>query len=84
MWGPWLVYGTALGVGDKVAEAMDMLEVDFAPMRLVRTYPYWFMPITSARTYYGSSGRSSGFGGGGRGGGFGGGGGMGGGGGGVR
>jgi len=84
MWGPWLVYGTALGVGDKVAEAMDMLEIDFAPMRLVHTYPYWFMPITSARTYYGSSGRSGGFGGGGGGGGFGGGGGMGGGGGGVR
>ncbi len=82
MWGSWLVYGTALGVGDKVAKAMDMLEMDYAPMRMVRTYPYWFMPITTAHVYH-SSVRSGGRGGGG-GGGFGGGGGMGGGGGGVR
>ena len=80
MWGPWLIYGTALGVGDKVAEAMNMLDVDFAPMRFVPTYYYWFRPITTARLYGSSSGRS----GGGGGGGFGGGGGMGGGGGGVR
>ncbi len=85
MWGPWLVYGTSLGVGDKVAEAMEMLQVDYAPRYIVPTYYYWFRPITSARTYYGSgrSGGRGGFGGGG-GGGFGGGGGMGGGGGGVR
>jgi uncharacterized membrane protein len=85
MWGSWLVYGTALGVGDKVAEAMEMLEIDYAPMRMVPTYGYWFRPITTARTYYGSgrSGGRGGFGGGG-GGGFGGGGGSGGGGGGVR
>ena len=80
MWGPWLIYGTALGVGDKVAEAMNMLDVDFAPMRFVPMYYYWFRPITTARLYGSSSGRS----GGGGGGGFGGGGGMGGGGGGVR
>ncbi|MES0326001.1 MAG: DUF2207 domain-containing protein [Candidatus Bathyarchaeia archaeon] len=80
MWGRWLVYGTALGVGDKVAEAMNMLEVDYAPVRFVPTYYYWFRPITTARLY-GSSRSGSGGGGGGR---FGGGGGMGGGGGGVR
>ncbi len=86
MWGPWLVYGTAMGVGDKVAEAMEMLEVDYAPMRLVPTYNYWFMPIRTA-SHYRAPGRSGGRGGsfgGGGGGGFGGGGGMGGGGGGVR
>jgi uncharacterized membrane protein len=85
MWGSWLVYGTALGVGDRVAEAMKMLEIDYAPLRMVPTYGYWFRPITTARTYYSSSssgGRSGSFGG--RGGGFGGGGGSGGGGGGVR
>ncbi|MBT3284887.1 DUF2207 domain-containing protein [Candidatus Bathyarchaeota archaeon] len=85
MWGSWLVYGTALGVGDKVAKAMGMLEIDYAPMRMVNTYPYWFMPITNAHTYHSSvrsGGRGGGFGGGG--GGFGGGGGSGGGGGGVR
>ena len=80
MWGRWLVYGTALGVGNKVAEAMNMLEVDYAPVRFVPTYYYWFRPITTARLY-GSSRSGSG---GGGGGGFGGGGGMGGGGGGVR
>jgi uncharacterized membrane protein len=80
MWGRWLVFGTALGVGDKVAEAMNMLEVDYAPVRFVPTYYYWFRPITTARLY-GSSRSDSG---GGGGGGFGGGGGMGGGGGGVR
>ncbi len=51
MWGPWLVYGTAMGVGDKVAEAMEMLEVDYAPMRLVPTYNYWFMSIRTASHY---------------------------------
>ncbi len=80
MWGRWLVYGTALGVGDKVAEAMNMLEIDYAPVRFVPTYYYWFRPITTARLYGSSRGGSGGRGGGG----FGGGGGMGGGGGGVR
>jgi len=80
MWGRWLVYGTALGVGDKVAEAMNMLEVDYAPVRFVPTYYYWFRPITTARLYGSSRSGSGGSGGGG----FGGGGGMGGGGGGVR
>ncbi len=28
MWGEWLVYGTALGVGDRVAEAMREMNVD--------------------------------------------------------
>ena len=64
MWGRWLVYGTALGVGDKVAEAMNMLEVDYAPVRFVPTYYYWFRPITTARLY-GSSRSGSGGGGGG-------------------
>jgi len=80
MWGRWLVYGTALGVGDKVAEAMNMLEVDYAPVRFVPTYYYWFRPITTARLYGSSRSGSGGSGGGG----VGGGGGMGGGGGGVR
>lgn len=86
MWGRWLVYGTALGVGDKVAEAMEMLEVDYAPMRLVPTYHYWFRPMITAPRYQPPSrgGRGGGFSGGGGGGGFGGGGGAGGGGGGVR
>ena len=30
MWGEWLVYGTALGVGDKVEEAMKALNIRVA------------------------------------------------------
>jgi uncharacterized membrane protein len=71
MWGPWLVYGTSLGVGEKVAEAMQNLRIEYPAMRLVQTYPFWFRPIYTART---PSMRSS-SGGGGGGGGFGGGGG---------
>ena len=80
MWGQWLVYGTALGVGEKVAKAMEDLKIEYPSRQLVHTYRYWFMPISTAQT---PSMRSSGSGGSG-GGGFGGGGGMGGGGGGVR
>ena len=49
MWGSWLVYGTALGVGDKVASAMKELNVklDIAPVATIaRTH---FRPIMSAR-----------------------------------
>ena len=81
MWGKWLVYGTSLGVGDKVAEAMESLKVDYPSRHLVHSYGYWFRPIYTATT---PKTRSSGSSSGGGGGGFGGGGGMGGGGGGVR
>ncbi|MCK4581918.1 DUF2207 domain-containing protein, partial [Candidatus Bathyarchaeota archaeon] len=33
MWGRWLVYGTAMGVGEKVAEAMQRLNLPYAPAR---------------------------------------------------
>jgi uncharacterized membrane protein len=76
MWKEWLIYGTALGVGDKVREAMDDLNVSI-PLAFaesgMRTY--------FAHAYSASAPRSSGSGGGG---GFGGGGGSGGGGGGAR
>ncbi len=50
MWGSWLVYGTALGVGELVADAMQSLKIDYPSMHLVQTYPYWFMPISTAGT----------------------------------
>jgi uncharacterized membrane protein len=84
MWGSWLVYGTALGVGDKVAEAMKALNVKFdaAPVAM-QAYTH-FHPMMIARPPV-SSGGGGGHGGGGRrGGGHGGGGGRGGGGGGRR
>jgi len=68
MWGTWLVYGTALGVGDKVAQAMGSLNVkiDVAPMTtMAHTH---FHPLKIARapvTYSGGGGRGGGHGGGG-------------------
>lgn len=76
MWGSWLVYGTALGVGKFVAEAMQSLKIDYSTVHLVQTYPYWFIPISTADTSMmgGGSGGGGGGGFGGGGGGFGGGG----------
>ncbi len=77
MWKEWLIYGTALGVGDKVREAMDDMNVSI-PLALAESG----MRIHFAHAYSASAPKSSGSGGGG--GGFGGGGGSGGGGGGAR
>ena len=84
MWGSWLVYGTALGVGDKVAAAMKELKVniDIAPVTPVMRSHFYPIRVAAApvsRSSGGSRGGSRG--GGGR---MGGGGGRGGGGGGRR
>jgi uncharacterized membrane protein len=83
MWGEWLVYGTALGVGDSVARALKQLDIDLPEAQYARSMPVYFHPfvVASTRKVSSSGGRVSGsFGGGG----FGAGGGFGGGGGGVR
>jgi uncharacterized membrane protein len=77
MWKEWLIYGTALGVGDKVREAMDDLNVSI-PLALAKSG----LRTHFAHAYSASAPRSIGSGSGG--GGFGGGGGSGGGGGGAR
>jgi len=71
MWGSWLVYGTALGVGDKVAQAMKSLNVRFPAAQLPVIAHRHFNPIiTASRPVTYSGGRShGGFHGGGRGGG---------------
>jgi uncharacterized membrane protein len=82
VWGSWLVYGTALGVGDKVAEAMKALNVKLDAAPILSTTRTHFHPMIVA-----TISSPSGSGGGGRGGGggsHGGGGGRGGGGGGRR
>jgi uncharacterized membrane protein len=84
MWGSWLVYGTALGVGDKVAAAMKELKVniDIAPVTPAMRSHFYPIRVAAApvsRSSEGSRGGSRG--GGGR---MGGGGGRGGGGGGRR
>ena len=58
MWGSWLVYGTALGVGDKVAQAMKNLNVKFVAASVPMVAHTHFYPITTARrkAVYTSSG----------------------------
>ncbi len=77
MWGEWLVYGTALGLGDKVEQAMKNLNISLPDVGvpLYSNMPMIFAPIILFSPP--SSGGGGGFGGGGS---FGGGGGFGGGG----
>jgi uncharacterized membrane protein len=77
IWGEWLVYGTALGLGDKVEEAMKNLNISLPDVGipLYSNMPVIFAPIVLYSPP--SSGGGGGFGGGGS---FGGGGGFGGGG----
>jgi uncharacterized membrane protein len=79
MWKEWLIYGTALGVGDKVRDAMASLNV-IIPLAFAEKG----MQTHFDHAYAASAPKSSGSGGMGGGGGFGGGGGSGGGGGGAR
>ncbi|ABN58385.1 MULTISPECIES: DUF2207 domain-containing protein [Methanoculleus] len=78
MWGEWLVYGTALGIGDKVEQAMKNLHINIPDVGvpLYSNMPVIFAPIV-LYSPPSSGGGSGGFGGGGS---FGGGGGFGGGG----
>jgi uncharacterized membrane protein len=75
MWGSWLVYGTALGVGDKVAEAMKALNVKFDAAPAAMQAHTHFHPMIVARPPVSSGGggggghRGGGRGGGGHGGG---------------
>jgi uncharacterized membrane protein len=63
MWGSWLVYGTALGVGDRVTEAMKVLNIhiDMAPVTM--TMRSHFHPLIVARPIAVSSGGGKGGGG---------------------
>ncbi len=78
MWGEWLVYGTALGLGDKVEQAMKNLNISLPDvgMPLYSNMPVIFAPIA----FYSPPSSGGGHGGLGGGGSFGGGGGFGGGG----
>jgi uncharacterized membrane protein len=78
IWTEWLVYGTALGVGDKVAEAMKRLNVGIPEAHATTYLPIYFghaFRITAPSTAKGGGGFAGGGGGFGAGGGFGGGGG---------
>ncbi len=71
VWKDWLVYGTALGVGDKVVKAMESLNVNIPEIRFYDHYPVF---VSTYRTSASVSRSGSGAGGFGAGGGFGGGG----------
>ena len=73
MWGDWLVYGTALGVGDKVEEAMKALNIPVAetgvPMGVMGMNAFFipivtFMPMNQGGPRGGFGGGRGGFGGG--------------------
>ncbi len=82
IWGKWLIYGTALGVGDTVSRVLRDLNIDIPVAKISTLMPLYFHPLVVASAP--SRGNvSSGFSSGG-GGSFGGGGGFGGGGAGVR
>jgi uncharacterized membrane protein len=78
MWGTWLIYGTSLGVGKKVAKAMEELKIPLVEAKFIPVMPLFIRPISRAIPYSQAKGRSGagGFSGGGfgAGGGFGGGG----------
>jgi len=42
MWGMWLVYGVALGVGEQVVQAMRNRKIDYLPMQLIQRFPFMF------------------------------------------
>lgn len=68
MWGEWLVYGTALGLGDKVEQAMKNLHIDLPDVGvpLYSNMPVIFAPpIVLYSPPPSSGGGSGGFGGGG-------------------
>lgn len=67
IWGEWLVYGTTLGVGDRVVQAMRELDIDIPEVRYVGMMPVYFHPFVVASAP--SRGRVAGGGGGGFGGG---------------
>jgi hypothetical protein len=46
LWGDWLVFGTALGVGDKVIEAVAGLEVDLPEAEIAPVLREEFAPLT--------------------------------------
>jgi len=72
MWGEWLVYGTALGVGDTVVKAMKELNIQLPEANFAPHIPLLFMPVTvvglpSGHGAGGGFGSGGGFGGGGAG-----------------
>jgi len=80
IWKEWLIFGTTLGVGEKVVEAMKELRIPMVEADIVGVMPTAFRPIDAIAPVSSGAGRSGGSGGGGHGGG----GGFGGGGGGAR
>jgi len=71
IWGEWLIYGTALGVGDKVVKAMNELKISLGEASIAARMPRAFTPMMAITSTRAGGGGGGGFG---AGGGFGGGG----------
>ncbi|MCX6677193.1 MAG: DUF2207 domain-containing protein [Methanothrix sp.] len=69
LWKEWLVYGTALGVGDKVMEAMADLNIHIPEAVAVQSMHIYFSHAYSSSSPQSSGSSGGGFGGGGGGGG---------------
>jgi len=48
IWGEWLIYGTALGVGDNVIKAMKALKVPLEELKIASNLPIFIQPIITA------------------------------------
>jgi uncharacterized membrane protein len=48
IWGEWLIYGTALGVGDNVIKAMKALKVPLEELKIASNLPIFIQPIVTA------------------------------------
>ncbi len=62
MWGSWLVYGTALGVGDKVANAMKEFNIKLDAAVVATSAHTHFHPMIAARPMAGGAGGGGGIG----------------------
>jgi len=70
IWGEWLIYGAALGVGDNVVKAMKTLKIPLEELNVMNNLPIIIQPIITAvpvsktETYSGFGGGGFGSGGG--------------------
>ena len=68
VWKDWLVYGTALGAGDKVVNAMKSLNIEIPEVRIYSCYHDFVSTYCTSTKSSGGFGAGGGFGGGGAGG----------------
>jgi uncharacterized membrane protein len=60
MWGSWLVYGTALGLGEQVAQAMKELNIQLSPTVATSASRTHYTSVRAASISSGGGGGSGG------------------------